>query len=584
MKNSIRLLWATCVTFAIINPAKAQTSQSTLMNTNLPPAPSAKKEEHKLEKHGDIRIDNYYWMKLTDDQKNAKTPDAQTKAVLDYLNAENAYTKSAMAATEELQKKLFEEMKGRIKQDDQSVPFKDKGFWYYTRFEKGKDYAYYCRNIETGMNPTSEEILVNGPELATGHDYWALGGYSVSDDNKLLAFGIDTVSRRIYTVYFKDIASGAILQDKLEGTSGGVTWANDNKTVFYTKKDPVTLRDNTVWKHKLGTPQSADVMVFDEKDDTFSTGVFKTKSDKYLMIGSWQTLSTEYRVLDANNPDGEWRVIQPRERNHEYNVEHYGDKFYIITNLDAKNFRLMECPVDKTTKENWKEVIPHRSDVLLENIDIFKNYYVVSERKNGLTQLRIIKWADKSEYYLPFQDQAYLAYTSVNREFDTDVLRYGYTSLTTPNSIYDYNMATKERILLKQQEVVGGYNPDDYVSERLYATAKDGTKIPISLVYKKGWKKDGKAPLLLYAYGSYGNSMDPGFSSNRLSLLDRGFAYALAHIRGGQELGRDWYENGKLLKKKNTFTDFIDCGDFLVAQKYTSKENYLQWAVAQEDY
>ncbi|MNS06942.1 Protease 2 [compost metagenome] len=477
-----------------------------------------------------------------------------------------------MAATEELQKKLFEEMKGRIKQDDQSVPFKDKGFWYYTRFEKGKDYAYYCRNIETGMNPTSEEILVNGPELATGHDYWALGGYSVSDDNKLLAFGIDTVSRRIYTVYFKDIASGAILQDKLEGTSGGVTWANDNKTVFYTKKDPVTLRDNTVWKHKLGTPQSADVMVFDEKDDTFSTGVFKTKSDKYLMIGSWQTLSTEYRVLDANNPDGEWRVIQPRERNHEYNVEHYGDKFYIITNLDAKNFRLMECPVDKTTKENWKEVIPHRSDVLLENIDIFKNYYVVSERKNGLTQLRIIKWADKSEYYLPFQDQAYLAYTSVNREFDTDVLRYGYTSLTTPNSIYDYNMATKERILLKQQEVVGGYNPDDYVSERLYATAKDGTKIPISLVYKKGWKKDGKAPLLLYAYGSYGNSMDPGFSSNRLSLLDRGFAYALAHIRGGQELGRDWYENGKLLKKKNTFTDFIDCGDFLVAQKYTSKE------------
>lgn len=572
MKNSIRVFWGVCIIFTHVNQAKAQTSQSLLMNTNLPPAPSAQKEEHKLEKHGDVRIDNYYWMKLTDEQKNAKNPDAQTKSVLDYLNAENAYTKSVMAPTADLQKKLFEEMKGRIKQDDQSVPYQKKTYWYYTRFEKGKDYAFYCRNKETGMKPATEEILVNGPELAQGHDYWALGGYSVSDDNKLLAYGIDTVSRRIYTVYFKDIATGTLLQDKLEGTSGGVTWANDNKTVFYTKKDPVTLRNNTIWKHKLGTPQGADVMIYEEKDDTFTTGIYKTKSDKYLMIGSWQTLSTEYRVLDANTPDGEWKVVQPRERDHEYSVEHYGDKFYIITNLNAKNFRLMECPVDKTTKENWKEVIPHRSDVLLEGIDIFKNYYVISERKNGLTQLRIVKWADNSEYYLPFQDQAYLAYTSVNPEFDTDVVRYGYTSLTTPNSTYDYNMTTKARTLLKQQEVVGGYNPDDYVSERLYATAKDGTKIPISLVYKKGWKKDGKAPLLLYAYGSYGSSTDPGFSSNRLSLLDRGFAYAIAHIRGGQELGRDWYDNGKLLKKKNTFTDFIDCGDFLVAQKYTSKD------------
>lgn len=539
--------------------------------TTMPQAPVARKEPFEISMHGDTRIDNYYWMRLSDEQKNAATPDSQTTEVLDYLNAENAYTKAMMAHTDAFQTKLFEEMKGRIKETDQSVPTKNRGFWYYVRYEQGQDYPYYCRKKES-LETGAEEVLIDGPALAKGKDYWALGGYSVSEDNQLMCYGVDEVSRRIYTVFFKDLTTGQLLSDKLEGTSGSGTWAADNKTVFYTKKDPVTLRDNQIWRHVLGTPQSADVLVFEEKDEEFSCFVYKTKSDKFIVIGSSQTLSTEYQVLEAANPTGKFRIIQPRERNLEYGIDHYGDKFYIVTNLDAKNFRLMECPLDRTTKEHWKEVIAHRADVLLEGIEIFKNYLVVDERKNGLTQLRVIRWDKSGEHYMEFQDPAYSAGIGSNPDFDTQILRYGYTSLTTPSSTYDYNMETKERKLLKQQEVVGGYTAENYVSERLYATATDGTQVPISLVYKKGFNKDGNAPLLLYAYGSYGYSIDATFSSSRLSLLDRGFCFAIAHIRGGQEMGRQWYEDGKLLKKKNTFTDFIDCGKYLVANKYTNPD------------
>ena len=533
----------------------------------------AKKIPFEMTEHGDTRVDNYYWMRLSDEQKNApdSTRDQQTQDVLDYLNAENAYTKSMLAHTDEFQKKLFEEMKGRIKETDQSVPVRDNGYWYYTRFEAGKDYAFNCRKKDS-METGAEEILVNGPALAQGHDYWALGGLDVSEDNQILVYSEDVVSRRIYTASFRNIQTGEMLADKIEGIAGCPVWANDNKTLFYVKKDPTTLREFQIWKHTLGTPQSSDVVVFEEKDEEFSCFVYKTKSKKYMVIGSNQTLSNEYRVLSADAPVGEFKMIQPRERNLEYGIDHYGDRFYITTNLDAKNFRLMSCPENATTKENWQEVIAHRADVLLEGIEIFKDYLVVEERKNGLNQLRIIRWNDKSEYYVEFQDPTYAAGVGANPDFNTDVLRYGYSSLTTPASTYDFNMGTKDRKLMKQQEVVGGHDPNQYNSERLYAKATDGALVPISLVYKKGTPLDGSAPTLLYAYGSYGATMDAGFSSARLSLLNRGFVFAIAHIRGGQEMGRQWYEDGKLLKKKNTFTDFINCAEHLIANNYTSKE------------
>ncbi len=535
-------------------------------------APKAKIIKEKLTIHDDTRIDNYFWMRLSDDQKNSETPDAQTQDVLDYLNAENDYLKTVMKHTESMQEMLYDEIVGRIKQDDESVPTKRDGYIYYSRFEEGEDYDLDCRKKDE--EGTEEEIMLNGPELAKGHAYFSIGSYSVSTNNNLLAYSVDLISRREYTIYVKDLSTGKLLTDKLEKTTGSATWANDNETLFYTKKDPQTLRSFQIYKHILGTKQSEDELVYEEKDETFSCFVYKTKSKKYLMIGSSQTLSTEYRFLDANTPNGEWSIVLPREENHEYGVAHYGNDFYISTNWEAKNFRLMKTPVSATTKENWTEVIPHRDDVMLLGTEIFKNYLVVSERKEGLRHIRIIKWEDWSEHYMEFKDPTYAAYIGANPEFDTDTLRFSYTSLTTPFTIYDYNMISKEKELLKQYEVMDpNFSPDNYTSERMFAEVRDGVKVPISLVYKKGLKKDGKAPLLLYAYGSYGSSMDPTFSSVRLSLLDRGFVFAIAHIRGGEEMGRDWYENGKLLKKKNTFYDFIDCGKYLVENSYTSPKH-----------
>ena len=545
---------------------------STVTHQSLTP-PMAKKTPFEMTEHGDTRVDNYYWMRLSDEQKNApdSTRDQQTKDVLDYLNAENAYTKSMLAHTDAFQAKLFEEMKGRIKETDQSVPVKQDGYWYYTRYEAGKDYAFNCRKKDS-METGTEEILVNGPEMAAGHDYWALGGLDVSEDNAILVYSEDLVSRRIYNASFRNIQTNEMLSDKIEGIAGCPVWANDNKTLFYVKKDPTTLREFQIWRHTLGTSQADDALVFEEKDEEFSCFVYKTKSKKYMVIGSNQTLSNEYRVLSADAPVGEFKVIQPRERNLEYGIDHYGDRFYITTNLEAKNFRLMSCPETATTKENWQEVIAHRADVLLEGIEIFKDYLVVQERKEGLNQIRVIRWDNKSEYYVEFQDPTYAAGVGANPEFETDVLRYGYSSLTTPASTYDFNMTNKDRVLMKQQEIIGGHDPSQYNSERLYAKATDGTMVPISLVYKKGTQLDGSAPTLLYAYGSYGSNTDAGFSSARLSLLNRGFVFAIAHIRGGQEMGRHWYEDGKLLKKKNTFTDFINCAEHLIANNYTSKE------------
>lgn len=524
-----------------------------------PKAPVAEKIEKELTAHGQTRADYYYWLR---ERENPK--------VIDYLKAENEYLKAVMQPTEAFQEALYKEIVGRIKQTDMSVPYRSEGYYYYTRFEEGKEYPVYCR--KKGNMEAAEEVLLNVNEMAEGQAYFHVAGFTVSSDNNLIAYGVDNVSRRLYTMHFKNLAASETLPDEISNTIGQAAWANDNKTLFYTLKDITTLRPYKIMKHILGAPVSEDTAIYVENDETFNTYVYKSKSKKFLIIASDSTLSTEYRYLDADKPEGEFKVIQPRERDLEYHVEHFQDKFYIRTNFQAKNFRLMETLLDKTTKENWSELIPHREDILFEGFEIFDNFLVTEERKSGLTELRIITWKDKAEHNLDFGEQTYAASIGFNPEFNTDWLRYDYSSLTTPNSTYDYNMVTKEKKLMKQQEVLGDFNPENYYAERLYAIAVDGVKVPISLVYRKGIEKNGENPLLLYGYGSYGATTDPNFSSVRLSLLDRGFIYAIAHIRGGQEMGRAWYEDGKLLKKKNTFTDFIACAEHLIAEKYTRPE------------
>ena len=520
----------------------------------------AKKIPVELTKHGHTRIDNYYWLR-----------ERENPEVIKYLEDENAYLDTMMSGTKEFQERLYEEIIGRIKQTDMSVPYLQDGYYYYTRFEEGGEYPIYCR--KPGIPEAEEEIMLNVNIMAKDHPYFHVGGIAVSPDKKMIVYGVDTVGRRNYTLYFKMLETGEILSDAIPTTVGSATWANDNKTIFYSKKDQTTLRPFQIYKHYLGSDPAEDQLVYQEDDETFSCGVFKTKSRRYLMIVCGSTVSTEYRYIDADKPDASFTIIQPRIRDLEYSIDHFDDKFYIVTNLEAKNFRLMETPVSKPGKENWKELIPHREDVFLDGIDIFKEYLVVSERQSGLMNLRIIRWDDRSEHNIDFGEEAYLAYTSVNREFNIEILRFGYTSLTTPNSVYDYNMRTREKILLKQEEVLGGYDPLEYETRRLYAAASDGTKIPISIVYKKGLKRNGKNPLLLFGYGSYGITIDPSFSSVRLSLIDRGFIYAIAHIRGGQINGRQWYEDGKLLRKMNTFTDFNSCAEYLINEKYTSSNH-----------
>lgn len=519
--------------------------------------PVAKKVPHEMTIHGHTRIDPYYWLREREDS-----------AVISYLNEENAYREAMMADVKDLEDSLYNEIISRIQQTDMSVPYKLNGYHYYTRFEEGKEYPLYCR--KKGSMDAAEELMLNVNEMAEGHAFYNVGGLSISPDNNILAYGVDTVSRRMYTIYFKNLDTGEIYADKIPNTTGSVAWAKDNKTLFYTLKDMQTLRTNKIARHRLGTPVGSDKVVYEEKDETFGCAAYLSKSKDYIFIASFSTVSDEFRFIDASKPEGEFRIVQPRMRDLEYSVSHYGDKFYIVTNLEAKNFRLMETPVTAPAKENWREVIAHREDVYLEGAEIFNKYLVLSERKDGLTNLRIIPWDGSAEHFIDFGEAVYTAYPSTNPEFDTEVLRYGYTSLTTPSSTFDYNMATREKTLLKQQEVLGDFKPEYYTAERLYATAEDGTKIPISLVYRKDMKKPGQNPLLIYGYGSYGITMDPSFSSVRLSLLDRGFIFAIAHVRGGQIYGRQWYEDGKLLKKMNTFTDFISCSKYLIDKGYTS--------------
>lgn len=532
-------------------------------------APVAEKQEHIRDIHGDKVNDPYYWM--IDYFKKGK----DSTKVVDYLKAENTYWEGMMKDTEPFREKLFQEMKARIKEKDESVPVFKNGYYYYSRTEAGKQYFKYCR--KKGNLSAPEEILLDVDQLAEGHSYYSASGFSISPDNMKMIFGVDDVSRRQYKLFLKDLGTGKITDLSIKNTGGSATWANDNKTIFYAENNPETLLSEKIKKHILGTDSGKDITVYEEKDKTNYISVYKSKNEKFILIHSGATTSSETRYLDADQPDGTFRVFQPRMQNVLYTITPLEDKFLIRTNKDALNFKIAETPLDKTGVENWKDFIPHRKDVLMEGISAFKNYLVFSERQNGLSQLVIYDRKTGKKEFLKFDEPAYTVYPAGNPEYNTDNFRFGYTSMITPSSQFEQDLKTGKRTLLKQQEVLGGYNRNNYTTERLFATAKDGTQIPISIVYKKGFKKDRNSPLLLYAYGSYGSSMDATFNSNRLSLLDRGFAYAIAHIRGGQEMGRQWYEDGKMMKKKNTFTDFIDSGEYLVKEKYTSpKHLYAQ--------
>jgi oligopeptidase B len=510
----------------------------------------------RLETHGHVRVDDYYWLRERDNQE-----------VIRYLTEENDFAAKAMAHTQQFEKKLFEEIKGRIKQTDLSVPYKRDDYFYYTRFEEGKEYPIYCRKL--GSLDGAEQVMLDGNVLAQGREFFSIGGSAVSSGQDLLAYAIDTQGRRIHTTYLKSLATGELLPDVISNITENLAWGNDNRTLFYGKQDQTTLRQHQIWRHIIGTDPAADQLVYQEDDETFSVYIFKTKSKKYLLLVSAQTITHEYRYLDADKPLGEFKIFLPRLRGHEYQVDHIDDRFIIRTNDQARNFRLMTTQVSQPEREHWREMIPHRDDVYLGDFDLFKEYLVMEERARGLTQIRVVPWSGSGAHYLEFAEPAYRADLGINMELDTKIVRFGYTSMKTPQSIYDYDMASRERKLLKQEEVLGGFNPDDYLTERLYALASDGTEVPLSLLYRRGLKKDGANPTLLYGYGSYGASIDAAFASPRLSLVDRGFVFAIAHIRGGQELGRQWYDDGKLLKKKNTFTDFIACAEYLIQQSFT---------------
>jgi oligopeptidase B len=530
--------------------------------------PIAEKKDTILEMHGHQRVDPYFWMRLSDEQKSAAQPDAHTQKVLDFLNAENDYIQKVMAHTESFQEKLYNEMVGRIKQDDASVPYLKNGYWYYTRYSEGKEYPIYCR--KKGNLEASEEILIDANERAEGHDYYNATALRISPDNKILAFAEDTLSRRIYNIRFKNLETGEMMPDLLTNAEPGGAWAKDNATFFYTTKNKVSLLSEKIWRHRLGNSAAKDELVYQEKDPSYYIGVYNSKSDDYIIIYNGSTLVNDYHILKADNPNGAFKQFIPRGTKHEYFIEHFENKFYIVTNWDATNFRLMETPVSATAQSNWKEVVTHRPDVLLEGIEVFKDHLVLSERSNALNQLRIINQTNNNEHYIAFEEEAYVAHASNNYEFDTDQLRFNYSSLTTPNSTIDYDMNNKTKEVKKVEEVVGGHDPSQYHTERMFATARDGARVPISLVYKKGSRKGSETPLLLYAYGSYGATIDPQFSATRLSLLDRGFTFAIAHIRGSQMMGRQWYEDGKMFKKKNTFNDYVDCARFLIDKEYTS--------------
>lgn len=517
--------------------------------------PKAAQKPQVLEKHNHKRTDEYFWLR-----------DRENPEVIQYLKDENAYLDQAMAHTKELQAALQTEFKTRIKQTDESVPFRKDGHWYYYRTIEGKDYPVICRREGTMEAP--EQVLVDGNKEAEGTKFFSLGAVEVSPNNQLLAWSADTVGRRFYTLRFRDLATGGQLPDVLKDITSNVVWANDNKTVFYAKQDPETLRSFRIYRHALGTDPAADVLVYEEKDVEFSVSVGRTRSKKYIVISSSQTITGEHRIIDAAKPDSAPVLFTPRSRGHEHTIDHFGDRFYILTNLNARNFRLMSTPEKQTAQAHWTDVIPHREDTLLDSMTIFKGFLLLTERRNALVHLRVRPWTGGGEHYIEFPEPAYAAGPGQNEEYDTPVVRFSYSSLTTPRSVYDYDTRNKTRTLLKRDEVLAGFDQNNYVTERLWATAHDGVRVPVSVVYRKGAPLKGDRPLYQYAYGSYGYSTDAYFNPYVISLLDRGFVYAIAHIRGGQEMGRQWYDDGKLMKKKNTFRDFISVTEHLVKSGY----------------
>jgi oligopeptidase B len=518
--------------------------------------PVAERISYTQTVHGNTRSDDYHWLRDRNDPK-----------VIEYLQAENEYTLALMAHTKPLQERLFEEMKGRIKETDLTVPVKIDDYYYYTRTFEGKQYRVHCR--KRGSLDSKEEILLDQNELAQGHDFLRVGAFKVSPSHRLLAYSTDTAGAEMFTLRIKDLENGKLLSDEIPNTYYSVVWANDDRTVFYTTLDSAK-RPYKVFRHVLGTDPSTDQLVHHEQDEKYHVSISKTRSRRFIILSSNSMVTHEVRYLDADRPTGEFKVVHPRQQGMEYSVEHHGDHFYIVTNDEARNFKLMKAPTAKPSKDNWTEIIAHRPTVKIDDVDAFQDYLVVYEREAGLRKMRVRSLADGKEFYPPFPEPVYTFSPTDNEEFATSVVRFNYTSLVTPMSVFDYDMKTQTRELKKQDEVLGGYDPSQYQSERLSATAADGTVIPISLVYKKGMVRNGTSPMLLYGYGSYGASMDPRFSSNRLSLLDRRFIYAIAHIRGGGEMGRQWYEDGKLLNKKHTFTDFIACAEHLIAQRYSS--------------
>ena len=544
--------------FGIIFAQSCETKMKTLpMKDLVPPKADQRPYQHKT--HNDIRVDEYFWLK-----------ERENPEVIDYLERENDYYLKSTAHTIDFQEDLFEEMKARIKEDDSSVPYFYNGYWYISRFESGKEYPIYTR--KKASLDAEEEVIFDCNEMAEGHQYFRLAGFTISPDNTKAAFSIDTISRRLYTTKVKNLITGKYLSTSIKNTTGGVVWARDNKTLFYTNKDTETLRSQAIFKHNIISNQSE--LVYEEKDDTFSVYVMDSKSEDYIFISSYSSLTTEFQYIKSNEPSDKFKYIQKRQRGLEYSISHFGDYFYIFTNADdALNYKIMRTPVSSTERSNWVDFVPHRPSVLLEDLDIFRDYMVLTERENGLSRIRIQSWDGSKDAYLPILGETYTLYTSTNLDFNTSKLRYAFNSLTNPSSVLEYDMETGDIITLKEQEVLGTFDKNDYVSKRLWASASDGVKVPISIVRHKDTQLNSETPILQYAYGSYGSTIDPNFSTTRLSLLNRGFAFAIAHVRGGEYMGRNWYEDGKLLNKKNTFSDFISCSKFLIEQGYTSSDH-----------
>jgi oligopeptidase B len=521
--------------------------------------PIAAKHPHKLQAHGQIRVDDYYW--LRDDSRT-------NEQVLTYLNAENDYAKAAMAHTEELQQALYNELRARIKEDDESVPVKLGAYWYSTRYSKGQEHETYLRRSNPDAEPA---VILDVNELAVSFEFYDVSGTTVSPDGRYLAYSEDTVGRDERVVRIKDLGTGITLGDQIPMTSGDLEWANDNRTLFYIKLQEETLIPYQVWRHEVGADSNVDVLVYEEHDPTFLLTMEKSRDDRHILIASIQTLTTELRAVPADRPDTATRVFLPRQTGHDYVVEYIGDEAFIRTNWDAENFRLMQVPLAASADQSaWREVIPHRKDTLLDDYLIFDTYIAVEERSGGLSRLRIIERDGGASYYLPADEDVYVPDLDDNPDVSSTRLRYSFESLATPDSVYEIDMASGVLFLLKQDPVLG-YDPWGYTTKRLHATARDGTEVPVTLLYRKGTKSDGTNPLYVLGYGSYGISYDPTFNEDRLSLVDRGFVFAIAHIRGGQEMGRQWYENGKLLNKKNTFTDFIDVTQYLVNEGWGDK-------------